>query len=322
MRRGRPVPIDPAYISRPEPIVFPTEGGLTAHANYYPPTNPDFVAPEGELPPLLVNVHGGPTSAHEAMLDLDIQYWTSRGIAVVDVNYGGSTGYGREYRERLRGEWGVVDTVDCINAARYLVARGDADPARVGVRGGSAGGYTTLNALTRHDFFSAGASLFGLADLETFATGGTHKFESRYLDSLLGPYPERRDVYRERSPIHHVDDLSCPVILLQGLEDVIVPPNRRRSSSRRCGARGCPSPTSPSRASSTASARRRTSSAPRRRSCTSTGACSGSRRPTRSSRSRSRTSADRRRVAARLRPAASASPRAGATRRPAHTSRP
>ena len=224
VRRGRPVVIDPAYISRPEPIVFPTAGGLSAHANYYPPVNPVFVAPEGELPPLLVTVHGGPTSAHEAMLDLDVQYWTSRGIAVASVNYGGSTGYGREYRERLRGEWGVVDTVDAINAARYLIARGDADPARVGVRGGSAGGYTTLNALTRHDFFSAGASLFGLADLETFATGGTHKFESRYLDSLLGPYPERRDVYRERSPIHHVDDLSCPVILLQGLEDVIVPP--------------------------------------------------------------------------------------------------
>ena len=224
VRRGRPVVIDPAYISRPEPIVFPTAGGLSAHANYYPPVNPGFIATEGELPPLLVTVHGGPTSAHEAMLDLDVQYWTSRGVAVVDVNYGGSTGYGRQYRERLRGEWGVVDTVDSINAARYLVERGDADPARVGIRGGSAGGYTTLNALTRHDFFSAGASLFGLADLETFATGGTHKFESRYLDSLLGPYPERRDVYRERSPIHHVDDLSCPVILLQGLEDVIVPP--------------------------------------------------------------------------------------------------
>jgi dipeptidyl aminopeptidase/acylaminoacyl peptidase len=223
VRRGRPVPIDPAYISRPEAIDFPTEGGLTAHANYYPPVNPDFRAPEGGLPPLLVNVHGGPTSAHAARLDLDVQYWTSRGIAVVDVNYGGSTGYGREYRDRLKGAWGVVDTVDCINAAKYLIARGDADPARVGIRGGSAGGYTTLNALTRHDFFTAGASLFGLADLESFATGGTHKFESQYLESLLGPYPELRDVYLDRSPINHVDEIDCPVILLQGLEDQIVP---------------------------------------------------------------------------------------------------
>ena len=223
IRRGRPAPIDPQYVSRPEALVFPTEGGLTAHANYYAPVNPDFSAPAGELPPLLVIVHGGPTSSHLAILDLDVQYWTSRGIAVVDVNYGGSTGYGRDYRERLKGEWGVVDTVDAINAARYLIARGDADPARVGVRGGSAGGYTTLNALTRHDFFTAGASLFGLADLESFATGGTHKFESQYLESLVGPYPELRDVYRERSPIHHVDDLDCPVILLQGLEDQIVP---------------------------------------------------------------------------------------------------
>ncbi len=226
VRRGRPVVIDPAYVSRPEPIVFPTADGLEAHANFYPPVNRDFVAPTGERPPLLVTVHGGPTSAHEAVLSLDVQYWTSRGIAVVDVNYGGSTGYGRDYRERLRGEWGIVDTVDAINAARHLVARGDADPERVAIRGGSAGGYTTLNALTRFDFFSAGASLFGLADLETFATGGTHKFESRYLDSLLGPYPEKREVYRERSPIDHVDDLSCPVILLQGLEDVIVPPRQ------------------------------------------------------------------------------------------------
>jgi dipeptidyl aminopeptidase/acylaminoacyl peptidase len=226
VRRGRPVPVDPAYISRPQPIVFPTGGGLHAHANYYAPHNLGFSAPIGELPPLLVNSHGGPTSAYESGLDLDVQYWTSRGIAVVVVNYGGSTGYGREYRERLRGSWGIVDTVDCINAARYLIERGDADPARVGVRGGSAGGYTTLNALTRFDFFSAGASFFGLADLETFATGGTHKFESRYLDSILGPYPQLRDVYRERSPIHHVDDLSCPVILLQGMEDAIVPPEQ------------------------------------------------------------------------------------------------
>ena len=224
VRRGRADPHRPGLHQPPGGDHVPDGGRPPRARQLLPAGEPGFRAPQGELPPLLVNVHGGPTSSHEARLDLDIQYWTSRGIAVVDVNYGGSTGYGREYRERLRGEWGVVDTVDSINAARYLVARGDADPARIGVRGGSAGGYTTLNALTRFDVFSAGASLFGLADLETFATGGTHKFESQYLDSLLGPYPERQDVYRERSPIHHVDDIDCPVILLQGLEDVIVPP--------------------------------------------------------------------------------------------------
>jgi dipeptidyl aminopeptidase/acylaminoacyl peptidase len=168
--------------------------------------------------------HGGPTAAHETLLSTEIQFWTSRGVAVVDVNYGGSTGYGRTYRERLRGNWGIVDTVDCINAARYLAGRGDVDPERLAIQGGSAGGYTTLNALTRHRFFHAGASYFGLADLEAFATGGTHKFESRYLDGLVGPYPELAGVYRERSPINHVADISCPVIVLQGLEDAIVPP--------------------------------------------------------------------------------------------------
>ncbi len=242
VRHSRPIAVDPEYLSRPEPISFPTSydpgsvtgpllaeldaaGGETrAHALYYPPTNPAFQGPEGERPPLIVMSHGGPTSAREAILSLDIQFWTSRGVAVVDVNYGGSTGYGRAYRERLRGNWGIVDTVDCINAARYLIARDDVDPARIAVQGGSAGGYTTLNALTRHRFFSAGASFFGLADLELFASGGTHKFESHYLDGLVGPYPERAAVYRERSPIQHVRDISCPVILLQGLEDAIVPP--------------------------------------------------------------------------------------------------
>jgi len=246
IRRARDIVIDPAYLSTPEPISFPTsyeagsvagplaeesagEGGgegLTAHALYYPPANRDFTGPADERPPLLVLSHGGPTSAASAQLSLDIQFWTSRGIAVVDVNYGGSTGYGRAYRERLRGNWGIVDTVDCINAARYLVERGDVDPARLAVEGGSAGGYTTLNALTRHRTFSAGASYFGLADLEVFATGGTHKFESQYLTGLLGPYPELAAVYRERSPINHVDDISCPVIIMQGLEDAIVPPQQ------------------------------------------------------------------------------------------------
>jgi dipeptidyl aminopeptidase/acylaminoacyl peptidase len=199
---------------------------LLAHALYFPPANRDFTAPPGEKPPLLVISHGGPTSAHETDLSMDIQYWASRGFAVVDVNYGGSTGYGRAYRERLKGNWGVVDTVDCIRAAEYLVSRGDVDPKRLAIRGGSAGGYTTLNALTRFDTFAAGASHFGLADLERFVAGGTHKFEERYLFQLIGPYPEAAATYRERSPIHHVDDIACPVILFQGLEDEIVPPEQ------------------------------------------------------------------------------------------------
>ena len=242
VRRASSAQIDPGYISAPEPIEFPTSyepgsvtgplldelaaagGSLSAHALYYPPANKDAAAPAGEKPPLIVISHGGPTSAAEAVLTLGIQYWTSRGIAVVDVNYGGSTGHGRAYRERLKGNWGIVDTADCINAARFLVERGDVDPARLAIRGGSAGGYTTLNALTRHRYFTAGASLFGLADLEAFVSGGTHKFEAQYLLGLVGPYPEMANVYRERSPIHHVDDISCPVIVLQGLEDAIVPP--------------------------------------------------------------------------------------------------
>ena len=160
-----------------------------------------------------------------AQFDLDIQYWTSRGFGVVDVNYGGSSGYGRAYRERLRGQWGIVDTEDCINAARYLADAGEVDGRRLAIRGGSAGGYTTLCALVFHDDFAAGASYYGVADCEALATD-THKFESRYLDGLIGPYPARRDVYYARSPIHFADQLSCPVILFQGLEDRVVPPSQ------------------------------------------------------------------------------------------------
>jgi dipeptidyl aminopeptidase/acylaminoacyl peptidase len=214
------------YISRPRAIAFPTEDGkATAYAIYYPPTNPEFTGAAGGLPPLIVESHGGPTGMTLAQLDLGTQYWTSRGFGVVDVNYGGSSGYGRAYRNRLRGTWGIVDTDDCINAARYLATQGLVDGRRLAIRGGSAGGYTTLCALVFHDDFAAGASYYGVADCEALATD-THKFESRYLDGLIGPYPEARAVYYERSPIHFADRLSCPVILFQGLEDRVVPPSQ------------------------------------------------------------------------------------------------
>jgi dipeptidyl aminopeptidase/acylaminoacyl peptidase len=225
LRRSSSVTVDPGYLSVPRAVEFPTEGGLTAHGFFYPPRNRDFTAPAGERPPLLVRSHGGPTSATSSTLRLDVQYWTSRGFAFLDVNYGGSTGYGRAYRERLNDKWGVVDVDDCVNGARYLAGRGEADGDRVAVRGGSAGGYTTLSALTFRDFFKAGASHFGVSDLEALAKE-THKFESRYLDRLIGPYPERRDLYRERSPVHFADRISCPVILFQGLEDKVVLPNQ------------------------------------------------------------------------------------------------
>jgi len=223
LRESTSIALDPGHLSQSQPIEFPTTGGVSAHALYYAPTNADFRAPDGELPPLLVRSHGGPTSAARAALNLDIQFWTSRGFAVVDVNYGGSTGYGRPYRERLNGRWGVVDVDDCVNAARYLAGRGLVDPDRMAITGGSAGGYTTLCALTFHDTFRAGASHFGIGDLEALARD-THKFESRYLDSMVGPYPASRDLYVERSPINHVDGLSAAVIFFQGLEDKVVPP--------------------------------------------------------------------------------------------------
>ncbi len=225
LRRSNDLRIDEGYLSVPEAIEFPTEDGLTAHGFYYAPHNRDFDAPEGERPPLLVKSHGGPTSSTSTTFNLGIQYWTSRGIAVLDVNYGGSTGYGRAYRQRLNDRWGIVDVDDCVNGARYLSGRGLADPQRCAIDGGSAGGYTTLAALTFRDTFKAGASHYGVSDLAALARE-THKFESRYLDRLIGPYPERADLYRERSPINFTDQLSCPVIFFQGLEDKIVLPNQ------------------------------------------------------------------------------------------------
>lgn len=225
VRKSSSVAVDQGFLSTPREVEFPTENGLKAHAFFYPPTNSDYRAPENQRPPLIVISHGGPTSASTTTLKLNIQYWSSRGFGVVDVNYGGSTGYGREYRERLNGQWGVVDVDDCANAARYLVERGEADANRLIIRGGSAGGYTTLAALTFRDVFKAGASYYGISDLELLEKD-CHKFESRYNSSLVGPYPERKDLYRERSPIHFTDRLSCPIILFQGLEDKVVPPNQ------------------------------------------------------------------------------------------------
>ena len=225
LQRAAAAAVAEGYLSAPQTIEFPTEDGLTAYAFYYPPRNQDYIAPAGERPPLLVKSHGGPTAAASVALDLTIQYWTSRGIAVLDVNYGGSVGYGRAYRDRLKGRWGIVDVDDCGNGARYLAEQGLVDGERLAISGGSAGGYTTLAALTFRQVFSAGASHYGVSDLAALARD-THKFESRYLDSLVGPYPERQDLYRERSPVNFTDRLSCPLILFQGLEDKIVPPSQ------------------------------------------------------------------------------------------------
>ena len=223
--RSTEVTVAPECLSLPEAIEFPTEGGLTSHALYYNPKNSCYAGRVGERPPLIVMSHGGPTGATSSSLDLEIQFWTSRGFAVADVNYGGSTGYGRVYRQRLDGKWGIVDVDDCVNCARYLIQRGEVDDKRTAIRGGSAGGYTTLAALTFRDVFKAGASYYGVSDLEGLAKD-THKFESRYLDSMVGPYPASRDLYLERSPIAHVEGLSCPVIFFQGDEDKVVPPDQ------------------------------------------------------------------------------------------------
>ena len=227
LRRSAELTVDPSYVSVPEAIEFPTEGAVTAHAFFYPPKHPDYDAPVGELPPLIVYVHGGPTSAVSNALDLAVQFWTTRGFAYLVANYGGSSGYGREYRQRLNGEWGVVDVNDCINAARYLVDRGLVDGDRVAITGGSAGGYTVLRTLTSTDFFKAGASHFGISDLEVFHND-THKFESMYDQTLIGRWPEDRHIYRERSAIHFVDRITAPIILFQGLEDKVVPPNQAK----------------------------------------------------------------------------------------------
>ena len=239
LRRASGVNLDPDVVSMPETIHFPTSGGRTAHALYNPPRNPRFAGPDSERPPLMVLSHGGPTSNASTALDLAKQLLTSRGIAVVDVDYGGSTGYGRAFRRELNGAWGVVDVDDCAAAARFLADRGDVDPERMAIAGGSAGGYTTLAALAFRDVFAAGVSRFGVGDLETMARD-THKFESRYLDRLVGPYPEAAQTYRQRSPVHFLDRISCPVLVMQGLDDKVVPPSQAEAIVESLAANGIP----------------------------------------------------------------------------------
>lgn len=226
IRQAFEAAVDPGYISIAQSISFPTEGGRQAHGIYYAPQNKDYIAPQGERPPLMVISHGGPTGATVTTLRYSTQYWTSRGFAVLDVNYGGSVGYGREYRRRLLGNWGIVDVDDCCNGALHLAKEGLVDRNRLAIRGASAGGYTTLACLTfRPDIFKAGASHYGLSELEVFATD-THKFESHYMDTLIGPYPQKKDLYFRRSPIHFIDRIAAPIILFQGSEDRVVPPSQ------------------------------------------------------------------------------------------------
>lgn len=229
IRKSNESTLDSSFFSAAVPIEFPTKDGNTGHAFYYAAKNPGYQAPEGTLPALIVKSHGGPTAACSSNLDLGIQFWTSRGFSVVDVNYGGSTGYGKKYRQRLNGQWGIVDVDDCVSAVEYLVQSKKVDGRRVAITGGSAGGYTTLCALAfRGTHFAAGASYYGVSDLEMLATD-THKFESRYLDSLVGPYPARKDLYEQRSPLLHAANIICPVIFFQGLEDKVVPPSQSES---------------------------------------------------------------------------------------------
>lgn len=223
MRRSQADIVEPQDLATPQPVSYPTGNGDTCHGFYYPPCNASHKGPDGTLPPLIVMCHGGPTGATSSALNYKLQFWTSRGFAVLDVNYRGSTGYGRKYRDSLKNNWGVSDVQDVVAGAQYLVEQNLAHPQQLIIRGSSAGGYTVLAALTFSDTFSAGASLYGIGDLTALAED-THKFESRYLDTLVGPYPEAKQTYLDRSPIQHIEQLNCPVIFLQGLKDKVVPP--------------------------------------------------------------------------------------------------
>lgn len=239
IRKSVRLSLDSDEVSFPRHITFPTQGEDGAHAFYYPPTHPQVIAVADQRPPLIVKGHGGPTSAASTALDLRTQFWTSRGFAVLDVNYRGSTGFGRPYRNQLRGNWGIADVQDCIAGARHLVEQGVADPERLIITGRSAGGYTTLAALTFHDVFRAGTSYYGISDLEALARD-THKFESRYLDRLVGAYPEELETYRERSPIHYAEKLACPVAFFQGLQDKVVPPSQAEAMVEALREKGIP----------------------------------------------------------------------------------
>jgi dipeptidyl aminopeptidase/acylaminoacyl peptidase len=232
--------VDPAYYPEPQIRTFTGPGHREIHAHIYPPHSPDRVAPDEELPPFVVRAHGGPTGRAGLVLDLEIAYFTSRGIGVAEVNYGGSTGYGREYRDRLKEQWGVVDVEDCAAVAQALADEGTADPARLAIRGGSAGGWTAAASLATTDVYACGTVIFPILDLHAWATGETHDFESRYLESLVGPLDEVPARYRERSPINHVDHINAPFLLLQGLDDVICPPVQCERFLEQMAGRGVP----------------------------------------------------------------------------------
>ena len=231
--------VEPIHFSKPLAVKYSTTGNQECHAFYYPPVNENYKAPKSTKPPLIILSHGGPTGSTSNTLNLGVQYWTSRGFAILDVNYRGSTGYGTKYRKALNGNWGISDVDDCVNGGNYLVSEGLVDPQRIAIRGGSAGGFTTLACLTFTDFFAAGASYYGVSDLTTLAEE-THKFESRYLDSMIGKYPEERQKYLDRSPINHTENLSCPVILFQGLDDKIVLPNQSQKMYASLKTKGIP----------------------------------------------------------------------------------
>jgi dienelactone hydrolase len=236
---GSTEPGAPALISQPSPIEYLSEDGMKAYGLFYPPQHPDYEAPEAELPPLLVRCHGGPTSQASTGLNLRTQYWTSRGFAVLEVNYRGSSGYGRAYRDALRGQWGIGEVLDCIAGANALADRGLCDRNRLCISGGSAGGYTSLAALTFHDVFAAGAIYYGVSDLSALARD-THKFESRYLDGLVGPYPEMAALYTERSPIAHLDRLEKPTLFFHGMQDKVTPPNQATIIAKALEEKGVP----------------------------------------------------------------------------------